>query len=1021
MNVLRQKQLRGSEIHRIQTLLKRSPETIYDICIGESNILLDQLDNERLVVMMVAERAEHHSKCRQIIHFCLRQFQTQSWVSATSKSGYNLLTFCAKHGLLNCLRFAFNALDNDHSWLLRERQGAPNCMHSASQGNQECVIRWISERVSRQTVVKLLCQRHRGLTPFLWACHLGHTESAKALMLLGASITALSNKRQGAVHFAVQSGNRSCAELVAAHILQRKARHWLAKSRAETERAAACVIQSWYRNQKLFAQAAAIAELHRRAATAYVELDQLLTRVATKGDVQAAADCWRRLQTATTPDAFSMALFDWRRDGKPSILGRLLRDEHTLAHSIMVADRDDWKNRIGKYLWSNFCRDFRATSSELMKSVELSASYGADSFTDRAGLGAAAAVLYGSRLSNESKPMELISCLRFSIEGYLPCLAMCFSKWKPVEALAAVKGIVPNELLSRMSLLLLACVCGPLHAMDPVSATTRLGRWVQALTPSCFLEKYRADELFITFAMDQYHEDTCIYLLNSMRTIPVQAGVLIADPLLKSNKIQAFKCLLKRLSTYLKEAVTRNEYQAIMTGAKIGNDVTKSFNATTSSATTAAEVDQWVALAKDLPIQLSPSKLLALLELHPTLSTLHKYVTDGWLSRGTINRCIDHTAQYTIKLESAVKLSAIELQVMSLLPDSLVIVRLDQHDGSLLQLMQKLLSTFDSMVIDPAQIVAGMLADLDLDTEIPKSRRAGISSSRVGQIMNKLLAEVPSVTLMSTVESQWGHLFASSISDPVGSASAFDAFLKVFDNKQRSGLFADNEQLTVFIKARLSDVVMSGSPFFGLVGHLHALSQIPRLAERIAGLKDPNLDATVHKIVDGLYSSSVHPASLAVLRALVARVCPMALQCGICFEDTELIRVQAPNRGGEHYDKLQCNHRYCKDCLSGWVESNIQSRCLTIRCPDTSCSVALLVEDIQQHASEAMLKLYKQRIKELHAVNLRAIERGDTSTFNWIRRHCRQCPRCQAPIERSQGCDQMMCVCGHRFQWTGPR
>src|SRR5690606_9489759 len=41
----------------------------------------------------------------------------------------------------------------------------------------------------------------------------------------------------------------------------------------------------------------------------------------------------------------------------------------------------------------------------------------------------------------------------------------------------------------------------------------------------------------------------------------------------------------------------------------------------------------------------------------------------------------------------------------------------------------------------------------------------------------------------------------------------------------------------------------------------------------------------------------------------------------------------------------------------------------------------------------------------------------ESETLNWITVHTKMCPKCSKPVQRSDGCNLMTCICGHHFCW----
>ncbi|CAM0952961.1 unnamed protein product [Alopecurus aequalis] len=171
-------------------------------------------------------------------------------------------------------------------------------------------------------------------------------------------------------------------------------------------------------------------------------------------------------------------------------------------------------------------------------------------------------------------------------------------------------------------------------------------------------------------------------------------------------------------------------------------------------------------------------------------------------------------------------------------------------------------------------------------------------------------------------------------------------------------------------------------------------------------------------------------------------------------------------------------HFYCRGCWGGYVRSAVGdgARCLSIRCPDHSCSAAVvqdLVDDVADpddatRYAEFLLRSYVEESKKLrwcpapgcdHAVEFLGGERcivqldadcacghgfclgcgeeahrpvscdtvrawqvkhaSDSETANWVLANTKHCPECRKPIEKNQGCMHMTCPppCKHQFCW----
>ncbi|KAK1632745.1 hypothetical protein QYE76_007060 [Lolium multiflorum] len=193
------------------------------------------------------------------------------------------------------------------------------------------------------------------------------------------------------------------------------------------------------------------------------------------------------------------------------------------------------------------------------------------------------------------------------------------------------------------------------------------------------------------------------------------------------------------------------------------------------------------------------------------------------------------------------------------------------------------------------------------------------------------------------------------------------------------------------------------------------------------------------------------------------------LTCAICFD--------VHPAGAMRSAGCQA-HFYCCGCWSGYVRAAVEdgARCLSIRCPDTSCSAAVvqdLVDDVAdpddaRRYAEFLARSYVEESKKLrwcpapgcdHAVEFLDGERctvqldadcmcgygfclgcgeeahrpvscdtvrawlvkngSDSETANWVLANTKHCPECRRPIEKNQGCMHMTCSppCRHEFCW----
>lgn len=141
------------------------------------------------------------------------------------------------------------------------------------------------------------------------------------------------------------------------------------------------------------------------------------------------------------------------------------------------------------------------------------------------------------------------------------------------------------------------------------------------------------------------------------------------------------------------------------------------------------------------------------------------------------------------------------------------------------------------------------------------------------------------------------------------------------------------------------------------------------------------------------------------------------LACAICDTRCGVLQPVCVESGGEHYNKGNtCKCFYCGECLARWITSALDDGG-EVRCPTESCAFKLFADDIKRLGTDDDLAKYTalrtrqcgDRLEEALA---------DKSLAKWISENTRACPRCQVIIERSQGCNSMLCTCGERFNWA---
>ena len=194
--------------------------------------------------------------------------------------------------------------------------------------------------------------------------------------------------------------------------------------------------------------------------------------------------------------------------------------------------------------------------------------------------------------------------------------------------------------------------------------------------------------------------------------------------------------------------------------------------------------------------------------------------------------------------------------------------------------------------------------------------------------------------------------------------------------------------------------------------------------------------------------------------------------CGICFDPYPAGRTRSAG----------CGHYYCDGCWAGYVAAAVGDgpRCLSMRCPDPSCSAPVVRELVDKvlaagakeraRYARFWLRSYVEesggRIKWCGGAGCnRSVEvlgdaadaaaatdvfcdsgcrhgfcwacgeeahrpvscgtvrawlaknASDSETANWVVAHTKRCPKCRRPIEKNHGCNHMTCGAPCRHQF----
>jgi len=139
-------------------------------------------------------------------------------------------------------------------------------------------------------------------------------------------------------------------------------------------------------------------------------------------------------------------------------------------------------------------------------------------------------------------------------------------------------------------------------------------------------------------------------------------------------------------------------------------------------------------------------------------------------------------------------------------------------------------------------------------------------------------------------------------------------------------------------------------------------------------------------------------------------------ECEICLETggERVCSVEASVFEQLISDKDPCYCAFCDTCLRKYIDYQLSDPFFRgITCP--SCDDSLTFEDVERIYPE-IKQLY---IDKMVALQKTKEELEDSSLSEWIKTSsCSRCPKCSCPIEKSEGCDSMICVrCGTEFSY----
>merc|ERR1719487_1359332 len=117
----------------------------------------------------------------------------------------------------------------------------------------------------------------------------------------------------------------------------------------------------------------------------------------------------------------------------------------------------------------------------------------------------------------------------------------------------------------------------------------------------------------------------------------------------------------------------------------------------------------------------------------------------------------------------------------------------------------------------------------------------------------------------------------------------------------------------------------------------------------------------------------------------------------------------------EHWSSQPCGHACCRTCMKTWAETAINDQKVNIRCPAPGCSYSLFDHDVQALVSPVAFERLQEHKNADYLRHLKSALKEDNRLKFWLKSHARPCPDCHVIVSRSEGCDDMQCVCGTNF------
>jgi len=135
--------------------------------------------------------------------------------------------------------------------------------------------------------------------------------------------------------------------------------------------------------------------------------------------------------------------------------------------------------------------------------------------------------------------------------------------------------------------------------------------------------------------------------------------------------------------------------------------------------------------------------------------------------------------------------------------------------------------------------------------------------------------------------------------------------------------------------------------------------------------------------------------------------------CSVCVDAVPDIAAIAKRHAEQWGNKRVCDHRFCSECLVGWIAACIAGGNPHVRCPDADCTCTLLPDDVARISPAHVERMHDLLNRDFAA---RAAEVADDPELLAVfKQFAQQCPTCSLWVGRSEGCNSMVCLCGAHF------